>query len=172
MPQDGNAVALQHADLIEELIVIDMALVLYQEPFLDYIKAMQEALERREAEDRNRRGARLGGARCRHPTVPNAEPGGAHRQARGGGSTLMRSPRTWIACSDFPTSQPTNTTAGLCLSAAPAPTTSGIPTTARSYQNALAGGVRDDRRRRPLPARRAAGAIASRITGFLESAYA
>ena len=74
--------ALQHADLIEELIVIDMALVLYQEPFLDYIKAMQEALERREAEDRNRRGARLGGARCRHPTVPNAEPGGAQRQAQ------------------------------------------------------------------------------------------
>jgi esterase len=46
-------VALQHADLIEELIVVDIAPVRYQEPFLEYIEAMQEAVRsgaRRKAE--------------------------------------------------------------------------------------------------------------------------
>lgn len=37
-------VALRHPDLIEELIVVDIAPVSYQEPFMDYIRAMQEAL--------------------------------------------------------------------------------------------------------------------------------
>jgi pimeloyl-ACP methyl ester carboxylesterase len=40
----ATLVALQHADLIEELIVVDIAPVRYQEPFLEYIKAMQEAV--------------------------------------------------------------------------------------------------------------------------------
>ena len=37
-------VSLRHPDLIEELVVVDIAPVSYQEPFLDYIRAMQEAL--------------------------------------------------------------------------------------------------------------------------------
>ena len=37
-------VAFRHADLIEELIVVDIAPVRYQEPFLDYIAAMQAAV--------------------------------------------------------------------------------------------------------------------------------
>ena len=37
-------VALRHPDLIEELIVVDIAPVSYQEPFLDYIRAMQDAV--------------------------------------------------------------------------------------------------------------------------------
>ena len=38
-------VALRHADLIEELIVVDIAPVAYEEPFLDYIKAMRNAVQ-------------------------------------------------------------------------------------------------------------------------------
>ncbi len=37
-------VALRHPDLIEELVVVDIAPVSYEEPFLDYVRAMQNAV--------------------------------------------------------------------------------------------------------------------------------
>src|SRR5512132_68744 len=116
-------VALKHPDLIDALIVVDIAPVSYEEPFLDYIRAMQNA----GLSDERRRAAPMpppGCSCCRTWSSRMA--------ASNGGSTSKLSPRTCPTCSASRTSRRSHTKDARCSSAAPAPTTSAAPTTARS----------------------------------------